>query len=158
MTLPVPLRAMHAAREFGRERERALEVGVQHLVPVVFGLIDGRLFHHHAGVVDQHRHRTKRRLRRIERLHDRGSIGDVHADRRRPAAFALDFLARLSSLPVWRAASTTAASCEASSRAKCRPSPCEAPVTSTTSFETSNRSAMAHTGFVPVAGTIAMPP
>ena len=46
---------------------------------------------------------------------------------------------RLFSLAVWRAASTTAAPCAESTRANCRPSPCEAPVTRMISLLTSNR-------------------
>ena len=46
---------------------------------------------------------------------------------------------RLFSLAVCRAASTTAAPCAESTRANCRPSPCEAPVTRMISLLTSNK-------------------
>src|SRR5229473_5733393 len=49
---------------------------------------------------------------------------------------------RLLSLAVCRAASATAAPCADSTRANCRPSPCEAPVTRMISLLTSNRSGM----------------
>src|ERR1700737_261002 len=49
---------------------------------------------------------------------------------------------RLLSLAVWRAASATAAPCADNTRANCRPSPCEAPVTRMISLLTSNRPGM----------------
>src|ERR1700680_1490292 len=49
---------------------------------------------------------------------------------------------RLFSLAVWRAASTTAAPCADKTRANCRPSPCEAPVTRMISLLTSNKPGM----------------
>src|SRR3982074_2706807 len=54
---------------------------------------------------------------------------------------------RLFSLVVWRAANTTAAPCADKTRANCRPSPCEAPVTRMISLLTSNMSGRA--GSVP---------
>src|SRR5882672_7682879 len=56
--------------------------------------------------------------------------------------FAKISSSRLFSLAVWRAASTTAAPCADSTRANCRPSPCDAPVTRMVSLLTSNRPAM----------------
>src|ERR1700739_4750278 len=59
---------------------------------------------------------------------------------------------RLFNLAVWRAASTTAAPCADRTRANCRPKPWDAPVMSTISLLTSNKSDMASspdiTGFI----------
>ena len=80
----------HAFRDRLRDEERALEVGVDHLVPVGLGLLEHALGHGDAGVVDQHVDRAERVLDGRDRALDARVVGDVERNARDPAAGICD--------------------------------------------------------------------
>jgi hypothetical protein len=55
-------------------------------------LIDRELLDGDAGIVDEHADRTECRLRAVDRLVDRGDIGDVQLHRDGASALATDFI------------------------------------------------------------------
>jgi hypothetical protein len=108
---------MRLATAWGRE-EGALQVGVEHLVPVGLGLLEHGLRDRDARVVDQDVDRAEGAFDAIERILDRAMIGHVERDARGTATPLLP----------------------TSTPAKHRPSPCEAPVTRATQPERSKGS------------------
>ncbi len=80
----------HAFRDRLRDEERALEVGVDHLVPVGLGLLEHALGHRDAGVVDQHVDRAERVLDARDRTLDARVVDDVQRDACDPAASSGD--------------------------------------------------------------------
>ncbi len=90
LTMLPPLRLRfardHALRDRLGDEERALEVGVDHLVPVGLGLLEHALRHRDAGIVDQHVDRAERVLDGRDRALDAGVVGDVQSDARDLAA------------------------------------------------------------------------
>ena len=85
----------HASGDRLRGEERALEVGVQDLVPIGLGLLEHRLGDRDAGVVDQDVERAERALDLVQRALDRGALGHIERDARRATARRSDLPAEL---------------------------------------------------------------
>ncbi len=85
------LQRRQALGEFERQHPGALEVRVEHRVPVRLGVLENRLARHDAGIVDQDIDRPQSGLGRGESSADTGGVGHVHGDGSGLAAGARDF-------------------------------------------------------------------
>ncbi|MNR11601.1 hypothetical protein D3C85_1279070 [compost metagenome] len=73
----------------------AVQVGREHLLPVVFADLQSALATANTGVVEYHVDHAERRLGCIEGRLDASAVGDIQSHRERLAAFALDVLGDL---------------------------------------------------------------
>ena len=132
LTIAPPPRFGHRARDRLADQERALQVDVDHRVPVGLGDVEevGRL--EDAGVVDQRRRRGRRPQRRGERGVDLGLARDVavHARARAPARELGGQRLRRGVVDVPQRDRGAVARRER--RAQAAPMPCAAPVTTAT--------------------------
>ena len=117
---------------------RLTSITPRHSLSLIFRKIGPR---RHAGVVDEHRNGPQLGLRGIECAHDRRAIGDIEFDGGRFARRTRGF--RIGAAPGGRGGARPAATlapASASTRAKCRPRPEDAPVTSAVLPRRENRS------------------
>ena len=131
MTRPQP-RADHARAERARAEERALQVGVDHRVPVGLGQLLDRAADVDAGVVDQDVDRPELALRRRRRAARRPRASSRRPQSRAPVR---PVAAAIPSAASWHASterpeSAMSAPASASAVAIVRPSPRAPPVTS----------------------------
>ena len=87
---PAVAEARHVPADLLSHQPDALQVGVDHPVPVRLGLLQARLEGGDAGVVDQDRDRPQLGLRGRHAGRHAGTVGDVERHRNRPAVEGLD--------------------------------------------------------------------
>ena len=119
--------------EFARHQPGALEIGVEDVIPFLFGMLQHRLGDDDARIVDEDAQRPELGLGGCDGRGDAVRPGNIAGDRQalglRAASISRAASARRSTR---RAASATLAPAAASSSARWRPIPLEAPVTSAT--------------------------
>ena len=82
-------------RKFARGQPGAFQVGVDDIVPIGLGVLEQRLRHDDAGIVDEDRHRSEPVFGGGDCGDDALPVGDVAADRQTLPAPAFDLARQL---------------------------------------------------------------